>query len=522
MAFTEAVVRDSLAGQLELIEEGMAMVDTEVHLPNAAGTRGFIDILAQDRLGNLVVIEVKRANQAARQALHEVLKYAELLQREHGRPSHRIRLVIASSHWDELRVPYSAFAEISPYALLGVELRLDEFGTVLAAEPARAAPPNLRGQISREQLALLWYRPEGRIGAWEKIVAELPNVGLRDMLGLEMDFRGNRSEEGDDYALVLVPGRMTLDEARAAGLLETDQVAVGIGPEELADGFDEDDAPPLESEALSRLMMTMADVSDRAEAFDPEKLVREQQLGWTVTVVRRTGVFARATYVSDAELVSQVGGVGEALNRTLVEVDVNPALRAGWDETLLRTQLVLEGNDVWQLGFRQWMTQRERAAPVDHHIHIYNLHDVLRAVLGLAVYGDPRFVDALAVTAGPVDRPEHALAGIILWDRVERDLRDIVNGIHPGTMGEFVADMYFDWFTVQQQLLQGFGLTYGLIDGVPGEPASLFIPGDVPERTPVERDERDTLWDFARVHLEQLAEMADEVAAGSLGYFPQG
>src|SRR5258708_15501695 len=104
MTYTEADVRDSLAAGLAEIEAGLTLVDTEVPLPNAIGARGRIDILANDRFGNFVVIEVKRADQTARQALHEVLKYAELLTREHGIASHRIRLVIASTTWHELTV----------------------------------------------------------------------------------------------------------------------------------------------------------------------------------------------------------------------------------------------------------------------------------------------------------------------------------------------------------------------------------------------------------------------------------
>src|ERR1700741_2143214 len=106
-SFRESDIRDSLAQQLGAIEPGLKLVDKEVELPNAIGARGFIDLLARDRFGNLVVIEVKRADQTARQGLHEVLKYAELLHREHGRPKHQIRLVIASTTWHELTIPFS-------------------------------------------------------------------------------------------------------------------------------------------------------------------------------------------------------------------------------------------------------------------------------------------------------------------------------------------------------------------------------------------------------------------------------
>lgn len=52
---------------------------------------GFVDILASDATGMLVVIEVKRSDSTAREAIHEVLKYVELLQRERGMTSAKLR-----------------------------------------------------------------------------------------------------------------------------------------------------------------------------------------------------------------------------------------------------------------------------------------------------------------------------------------------------------------------------------------------------------------------------------------------
>jgi RecB family endonuclease NucS len=78
---TEANLRDYLAGHLHLIEEGLQLRAKEFRLENSLGTAGRIDILASDRFAATVVIELKKTDQSARQALHEIHKYVALLKR---------------------------------------------------------------------------------------------------------------------------------------------------------------------------------------------------------------------------------------------------------------------------------------------------------------------------------------------------------------------------------------------------------------------------------------------------------
>ena len=87
----EKTLRDYLAEHLDLLEYGMSLVMLNRPLANSHGTRGYIDILARDRRGMLVVVEVKRSNSTAREALHEVHKYVELLHREDAAPAARHR-----------------------------------------------------------------------------------------------------------------------------------------------------------------------------------------------------------------------------------------------------------------------------------------------------------------------------------------------------------------------------------------------------------------------------------------------
>jgi RecB family endonuclease NucS len=87
---SEANLRDQLVARLDLIEYGLHDPITEYPLRIDHGTRGRVDILARDRHGRRVVIEVKRSKKATREALHEVGKYMELLSRAEGYSADRI------------------------------------------------------------------------------------------------------------------------------------------------------------------------------------------------------------------------------------------------------------------------------------------------------------------------------------------------------------------------------------------------------------------------------------------------
>ena len=102
---SEQDLRDHLAMHLDLIESGLKLVDIEFKLPNLRGAKGFIDILAWDRIGHLVVIEIKISNNSARTALHELHKYVALLRQLHGIPVHKLRCLVLSTEWCYVACP---------------------------------------------------------------------------------------------------------------------------------------------------------------------------------------------------------------------------------------------------------------------------------------------------------------------------------------------------------------------------------------------------------------------------------
>src|ERR1043166_8531302 len=103
-AVTEAQLRDALSKRLDLLEPGLTLRAVEFRLPNRHGASGSIDILATDRFSATVIIEIKKTNQTARQALHELHKYLALIKHDHGLRDSQLRCIVVSTEWHELLI----------------------------------------------------------------------------------------------------------------------------------------------------------------------------------------------------------------------------------------------------------------------------------------------------------------------------------------------------------------------------------------------------------------------------------
>src|SRR5262245_19065768 len=97
MDILESRIRDYVATHLDIIEPGLALISKEFQLLNQMGASGAIDILASDALGHYVIIEIKRSDQAARAALHELTKYVALLKMSLGVRPERLRAILLAT-----------------------------------------------------------------------------------------------------------------------------------------------------------------------------------------------------------------------------------------------------------------------------------------------------------------------------------------------------------------------------------------------------------------------------------------
>ena len=95
--------------------------------------RAFIDILAKDNDGNFIIIELKKSNNAARQSIHEVIKYTEFVKKQYAVNDDEIKLVIISTEWDELFIPFSKFYfSHNMFDIEGIKLNVNQKGEYIS------------------------------------------------------------------------------------------------------------------------------------------------------------------------------------------------------------------------------------------------------------------------------------------------------------------------------------------------------------------------------------------------------
>lgn len=153
----ESEIRDILATNLYVLEDGLILQEKEQYIPNYLGTKGFIDIYAQDKKGNHVLIELKRSKPATRETLHEIIKYVEGVKVHFGARDDEIRVIVASTEWSELIVPYSRFLGMTTISVEGIKLTIDNKYNTISAEKVLPLEIN-EGRFIAPWYEVFWYK----------------------------------------------------------------------------------------------------------------------------------------------------------------------------------------------------------------------------------------------------------------------------------------------------------------------------------------------------------------------------
>lgn len=122
----ETDLRDMISQNIDKIKPGLILFKKEQYIPSDKCTKSFIDLYARDKEGNHVLIELKCNNSAARQAIHEVNKYVETVKHHLGAKDSEIHVIIASTEWSELLLPFSRFYSDTSISIEGLQINLLE------------------------------------------------------------------------------------------------------------------------------------------------------------------------------------------------------------------------------------------------------------------------------------------------------------------------------------------------------------------------------------------------------------
>lgn len=346
----EAGIRDLLAADLSVLEEGLVLLRIEQYIPSTLGTRNFIDILAKDKANHWVIIEVKKTNAAAREAAHEVFKYVEAVQRHFGARNDEIRAIVASVEWKELLVPFSRLRSETSIAVDGVQLVPDVSGKSLEIRTIDPVPVN-QGRYLAPWHELNMYHDEASlkrgIASYDEcckakgienyvllILKAAEDFNEKASLGLaqalqEIDTRFGAGEaDGSpppfdqldrfEYILYFAPQILTREFCLAVLARDLERL-------EEVRAFTEDMSAEAELCTLHENVYDM-DTRPHRDWFEigyaaklGQKLLIDEE--WTIERVLRRGTFLRNTLLSDEAIVEELkgstGSSGQSFKRSI-------------------------------------------------------------------------------------------------------------------------------------------------------------------------------------------------------------
>lgn len=428
MMAPEKTLRDNLAKKLDILEPGLSLVATEYQLRNPLGSKGFVDILARDAFGCAVVVELKRSDQAARQALNELHKYIALFRLEHGLSGDKIRCFVVSTTWHELLIPLAEFAQSTGYQTTGFQLTVTEQGDVISAStvdiPEVAKPLGLF-----HQHAIYLFKELDRREAASGVLADaVIAAGAGSCCIVDLDYHGENRAVIHRFASYLVPGDIPPDKYH--------RLEAEVRNENEYAEHDEVEVDSVEGQLLTQV----DDVAAQRDAYEvgyPEKFASITSTGWKVRRIWRRGRVASDSLYTDADLLRLIAGL-EGENFQIFNRLVSPKLPLAWKHAKHGSARSLEGNPLWlrrSIEFLDEIEQRSPGASVS--LFIYNPLNLPIWLFKLATAGTSGYLPMMEILAyDPVSNSASALIGFVAWDGTPA----------PKTVAELLGEEFEDVF----------------------------------------------------------------------------
>lgn len=483
---SEAKIRDFLSTHLGIIEPGLTLARMEYRLENADGASGRIDILARDRHNHLVVIELKRSDVAARQALHELNKYVVLLRERLGLPYARIRCILVSTAWHELSAPFAEYRRRAPYSVDGRRLCVDERGV-----PTHCTSVNERTEGEERTVVpfhsiYLFEREAARDAAVSTLSECAQAVGLADFCILLLDSTAENPEHFPlTHSLYFAVDSLTEAQIELRAPDEQARVASQHQPSPDADsGSDSDRAmfgePDWEDDpdentlerrfrTERRLIAATANrhigIHDSFEIGYPEKFAVMLATSWKVSKIIRIGrLHELDDAFTDEDILTELCGECGGNSRMFISSS-SPRLEHSWQRLLDAPKYCLLGNDNWAEAYRRflcWIAGIDASASVS--VTIFNPLDIVVTIWDAMASGSSRYVPAMEVVARLSNAQEiKVLKGLVVWDPSVRpvDPEMLIKSVYPDGLRSYRLYRHFgDSWTRDGQMMAAHGLVY--------------------------------------------------------------
>ena len=372
----EATIRDKLAHDLSVIESGLSLIKDEYHVKNPNGADGFIDLFARDRNGNLVVIEVKRSDSSSREAIAELAKYAALLRAAKNLRSSELRLLVVSSTWRELLVPFSELFHNTTYQLEGHKFEIDDQYNPVRLQKIEPLP-DVKGRLLCRRHMIRYYTNEQEMLEAEQILqSESERVGIKDFVVVRFVLCFDDPYYGATCGLYYshqLKDRSFYEDClyRVADSDRLEEIEAWV--EEL----DEEDAVDELADALAGMVQVPCAT---LEIGYPEMFSQRLDTGlWQVAIISRYGVFCEDERLTDEHLISDLcGTTGASFVHYFAAFQLEN--REKIREVIIALNNPLFHNDLWRHTIKDILEYAQRKSATSIVLHTFNTDDLLETV----------------------------------------------------------------------------------------------------------------------------------------------
>ncbi len=494
----EAKLRGHLAAHLDLIEPGLSLIEEEHRVKNEHGANGSIDILARDGAGDLVIIELKRSDQTARQALHELEKYVALLAADRGVRLDRLRCILLSTDWHELLVPFTRFVGHADFFIVGRRLLLGPDGTPAGSEAVELPTLDVGLDACPLHLHLLFGDQSRRDAASLAIVEALHAASVEDFITFDIEFV-------DDDDRVLYPYGTSLVLAIFSEALR-DHVRA-LYPEHCED----EPGSSWWHEQVVQLAAVGVASADEVSVRTPSDAPSS---GWSIDRLTGHGRFSNPKVWTQSELERVIRADGEAFSSSFQRT-VAVANKPAWTRMRRNLAEALEGSGEWPETVGALLDELELRPNAQVSVRVYAPADILLGLEAIVRLRSAEYLPALMIEW--IDGDLHGfIGGRLVWDKTTRvQTLDQTVGV--------VFDEFFDYVAAsstgtirdhEAQLTALHGLRYDVVECVERSDGSLvqelslvdLVGGELTRQRFA--DDRNDVDEFIASHQEYLARLA--------------
>lgn len=427
----EATIRDFIASDLSIVENGLSLIALEKVVKNPFGTSGRIDILARDSIGQYVIVEIKRSNKTARETLHELNKYAALLQIDMGIPSEAIRCIIISTHWAELLVPYSEFSRNSSYSISGYKISFDERGKYENIEPVNPLPKSEECILCPEHIIYLYSKESVCSKSIKEISKSLSDFSVHDYCIVEIVHDGSNPNIIYPFGLYIVLD--ALNSEKHADFAK--QLDINLSENDF------EESPWIIENSILGQLGTKSFPYETCEIGYPEKFQHILK-NWRVLKIYRKGRLERAVdLISDSELIFLIAGF-DGSNPFFYQSLSNTKFKSHWSRAVDKANYTLMGNTAWIVAFDwfvNYLSSSERNSSVS--ISVFNPLNILMSIYKAVKEYDMTYFPSMEIICSSNETKKTSiLYSFLSW-----------NGALP-TDPEIIIKKYFkeifDYFTI--------------------------------------------------------------------------